>query len=73
MAEGRRLLLTACLPVYMGSGKTVNFSHRSDKWENQRKPRSSSLEGLLEARQKPGSGEKGPSQVPGPNEEGICA
>lgn len=32
---GRRLLLTACLPVYTGSGKTVNFSHRGDKWKNQ--------------------------------------
>lgn len=66
-------MLTACLPVYMGSGKTVNFSHRGDKWENQRKPRSSSLEGLLEARQKAGSGGKGSSQVAGPSEEDICA
>lgn len=32
---GRRLLLTACLPVYTGSGKTVNFSHGGDKWKNQ--------------------------------------
>ena len=32
---GRRLLLTACLPVYTGSGKPVNFSHGGDKWKNQ--------------------------------------
>lgn len=53
--RGRRLLLTACLPVYMGSGKTVNFSHRGDKWENQKRQGvaawKTASERLLEARQ----------------------
>lgn len=67
-------MLTACLPVYTGSGKTVNFSHGGGKWKNQKRQGAAAWEtaskGLLAARQKAGSGGRTIS-VPGPTEEDI--